>query len=174
MSNRSNNLAPEAAAWIERLDLVPHPEGGYFRRHFTSASTVATAAGSSGPCATAIYYLLSGVAVSRLHSLARQEELWMWHAGGPLTVVELLAGTPPRVRTTELGPASGVLCHAVCPGTSFGALLPPGSSWSLVSCVVTPGFDFADWRLEPAPDATVLAALTPAEVAVLDRITPPQ
>ena len=176
----AGSIAPEAADWIKRLGLMPHPEGGFFRRHYSSSATTA----EGDPCTTAIYYLLSGAAVSRLHSLARQEEMWLWHAGGNLTVVELLAGV--RVRATELGPASGVLSHTVSAGTAFGALLRPpptplagtakasrpAAAWALVTCVVSPGFDYADWQLEPAPAAEVLTALSPADAALLARLAP--
>lgn len=36
-------MHPRAAALIERLDLQPHPEGGYYRDVYRSASTVAPA-----------------------------------------------------------------------------------------------------------------------------------
>src|SRR5204863_7898439 len=70
----------------ERLDLVRHPEGGWYRE--TWRSTVAVEpAGYPGPraAATAIYFLLHPGEESRWHTV-RSDELWLWHRGGPLTI----------------------------------------------------------------------------------------
>ena len=164
--------AESATAWIARLQLAPHPEGGHFRRFWASSAESAP----GRPAATAIYYLLEAGSVSRLHSLRSSEEVWLWHAGGALTVVEVEvaaeAGGRARVRSTELGPGAGVLTHVVPAGRIFGARLPAASPWALVSCVVSPGFDFAEWRLEPLTDA-LRACLTPDEVAQLEPLVAP-
>ena len=78
-------------------------------------------------------------------------------------------GAAPRLRRTALGPGAGEeLTHVVHAGTAFGALLADGVEWALVSCVVAPGFDFAEWSLEnprdwsaglPESDAALLAKL---------------
>lgn len=166
---------PEAAAHVARLGLAGHPEGGYFSRWYTAPDAVAPAAsrgyppGAARPTATSIHYLLEGGRRSCLHRI-RGDELWFWHAGGPLVVVELL---PPRlqgagggggsgsgsvaVRRTVLGPDASrghVLTHAVPGGAYFGAFAPRSTPYALVSCVVAPGFDFADWEMHPAGELT--------------------
>ena len=73
----------------------------------------------------------------------------------PLVVVELLrdgAGVL-QLQRTGIGPdvsAGQVLVHSVAGGSLFGAYAPRDSAWALVSCVVTPGFDFADWQMQDA------------------------
>lgn len=156
---------PEAAAQVTRLGLTGHPEGGYFSRWYTSSDEVPTQQLSSRrgypidskrPVATSIHYLLEGGRRSCLHRI-RGDELWFWHGGGPLVVVELLPphlsmlDSPVTVRTTVLGPDSSkghVFTHTVPGGAYFGAYCPADTSaYALVSCVVVPGFDFTDWEM---------------------------
>ena len=164
----------DAAAWISKLRLEPHPEGGFFRRHWASRACVTTGArepGADRPCCTSIHYLLQAGSVSRLHSLRASDETWFWHAGGALTVVEVIldSGAAPQLRRTVLGPGAGEeLTHVVRAGTSFGALLADGVEWALVSCVVSPGFDFAEWSLEDP--RRYIAALPASDGALLARL----
>jgi predicted cupin superfamily sugar epimerase len=135
----------------EQLDLRPHPEGGWFRETWRSPVTV-TPAGYDGPraAATAIYFVLHPGEESRWH-VVRSAELWLWHRGGPLTL--WLGGSGERpVRDPEglmLGPdlAAGQRPQAVVPGGVWQAAVPAGGEPVLVSCVVAPGFDEADFRL---------------------------
>lgn len=105
MSVRSDGAAGptgEAARWIARLDLRPHPEGGYYRETYRAAESIAATAlparyGGARAFATAIYFLLPSGEISALHRL-RSDELWYFHAGSALTLVTLDAdGTLERV-----------------------------------------------------------------------------
>lgn len=130
-------------ATAEALDLLPHPEGGWFSQ--TWASPVCfTPAGYPGPraAATLIYFLLTPGEESRRHRV-RSDEIWLWHAGGPLT---LLAGDEIVVLGPDAG--SGQRPHHVVPGGAWQAARPAGDSEVLVSCVVAPGFDFADFEVQ--------------------------
>src|SRR5258708_39540503 len=79
----------------ERLDLVPHPEGGWFRETWRSAVSFSPE-GYDGPraTATAIYFLLHPGEQSRWHTV-RSDELWFWHSGGPLELRLGGAGEQP-------------------------------------------------------------------------------
>lgn len=130
----------EAQAWIHRLSLAPHPEGGWYRETYKSDILVETARGPR-PAGTVIYFLLAGDNVSHLHRLAA-DEIWHFYAGGPLTL-HLLAADGPR--SLNLGPAA---LQAVVPAhTWFGAWLNPGTAYALVGCTMAPGFDFDDFEL---------------------------
>ena len=140
-----------------QLDLRPHPEGGWFRETWRSTVTFAPE-GYEGTrsVATAIYFLLHPGERSRWH-VVRSDELWFWHSGGPLTLH--LSGAAPGA--TAPGPAaSDVVDIMLGPDVLAGQqpqVLVPGGTWQsaapaadepvLVSCVVAPGFDFADFRL---------------------------
>ncbi|MBP2370323.1 cupin domain-containing protein [Pseudonocardia parietis] len=155
---------PDLAA---ALDLSPHPEGGWYRRTWTSPVSVETAHGTR-PSATAILYLLD--APGRWHRV-RSAELWCRHSGeaelvlggdgdapGAETVLRLGAPAPASDTPDRSAPASGG------PGISAGPGAPalpqwevPADVWQrahplgdepvLVTCVVSPGFAFEDFEL---------------------------
>jgi hypothetical protein len=92
-------------ALAERLDLRPHPEGGWYRETFRSPVSF-TPDGYAGEraAATAIYFLLHPGERSAWHAV-RSDELWFWHAGGPLSLHLGGAGEIPSASATVvLGP----------------------------------------------------------------------
>ena len=129
----------------ERLDLVRHPEGGWYRE--TWRSTVAVEpAGYPGPraTATAIYFLLHPGEESRWHTV-RSDELWLWHGTGPLTL--RFGGTGDEPAGVTEGALDGERPQVLVPGGVWQSAVPAGDEPVLVSCVVAPGFDMADFRL---------------------------
>jgi uncharacterized protein len=134
----------------EQLDLEPHPEGGWYRETWRSAVSCAPA-GYPGTrrTATAIYFLLQPGERSRWH-VVRSDELWLWHSGGPLTL--RLGGTgdnPQDGNEVTLGShlLAGQQPQVLIPGGTWQSAEPAAGEPVLVSCVVSPGFDFADFRL---------------------------
>ena len=140
-------MRPPLAEW---LDLAPHPEGGWYRETWRSPVSFSPV-GYDGPrsAATAIYFLLHPGEQSSWH-VVRSDELWFWHSGGP---VELrLGGTgeePAPGEVVLLGGdiAAGHHPQTGVPGGVWQSAVPAGMEPVLVSCVVAPGFDFADFRL---------------------------
>lgn len=136
----------------ERLGLIPHPEGGWFRETWRSPVTV-TPPGypASRATATAIYFVLGAGEESRWHQV-RSAELWLWHEGGPLRLLRAGDGPQPASDVGEvvLGPVeAGQVPQAVVPAGVWQAARPVTAD-VLVTCVVSPGFDFADFRLAGA------------------------
>ncbi|MBF6134191.1 cupin domain-containing protein [Nocardia otitidiscaviarum] len=135
----SDDRPPLAA----ELDLLPHPEGGWYRETWRSPVEF-TPPGYGGPraSATAIYFLLLPGEKSAPHTVT-SDELWLWHRGGPLALnidgEEIILG--PDVER-------GQRPQAIVPGGVSQAARPLGDDYVLVSCVVAPGFDFADFRLD--------------------------
>lgn len=138
-------------ATADLLDLEPHPEGGWFKETWRS-DVLVRPDGYPGPrsTGTAIHFLLDAGEESRWHTV-RSTELWLWHSGGPLELETAGDGPAPAdaTHTVVLGPDLGG-------GQRFQAIVPPGV-WQrarpaadeevLVSCVVSPGFDFEDFRM---------------------------
>ncbi|HZZ49100.1 MAG TPA: cupin domain-containing protein [Pseudonocardia sp.] len=128
------SVRPELA---EQLDLEPHPEGGWYRRTWRSPVEFVPT-GYPGPraSATAIYFLLCPGERSRPH-VVRSDELWLWHRGGALRLT--------------IGEDSVVLdehCpQALVPGGVWQSCEPETDEAVLVTCVVAPGFDFADFTM---------------------------
>ena len=127
---------PRRPRTAELLDLAPHPEG------------------YPGPraAATVIYFLLAPGQESRWHRV-RSDEVWLWHAGGPLLMLDGGDGDRPSDHpgVTTVGPdlAAGQAPQHVIPGGHWQAARPVGATEVLVTCVVAPGFDFADFTLLP-------------------------
>jgi predicted cupin superfamily sugar epimerase len=147
---------------IEQLQLLPHPEGGYYRETYRSEEEMTTSGGDRRKVCTAIYYLLEGPDKSHFHRI-RSDELWFFHAGEPLEILEIREG---QLKTITLGRSllGEEMPFAVIPGnTWFAAHIKSSSAYSLVSCVVAPGFDFADFEL--AERATLIR-----EYPLLERI----
>ncbi len=163
----------EAAAWIARLGLERHPEGGWYRSIYRSSTELADdalAATHGGPRAamTVIHYLLEHPDVSRLHRLA-SDETWHFHAGRPLRIVAF--DDAGGCETTVLGPGGNHAFVAAVPaGRVFGAELVDGG-WALVSCVVAPGFDFDDFELIAADE---LGEVADECVDTVQRLTAPR
>jgi predicted cupin superfamily sugar epimerase len=134
----------------ERLDLIPHPEGGWYRQTWRApVSFTPEGYGGERSAATAIYFLLHPGERSRWH-VVRSDELWFWHGGGPLDLRLGGAGERPSgAETVLLGcdVVAGQQPQARVPGGVWQAAEPAGDQAVLVSCVVAPGFDFADFRM---------------------------
>ncbi|RRO18328.1 DUF952 domain-containing protein [Saccharopolyspora rhizosphaerae] len=131
----------------EEFDLLPHPEGGWFRRTWASRLE-AEASGGTRPTATAIYYLLPPGQRSRWHVVA-SDELWLWHRGGPLSLH--LGGTSASPTDDPdpvvLGAGAGQTPQAVVPAGTWQRASAAATVETLVTCVVSPGFDFADFEV---------------------------
>jgi predicted cupin superfamily sugar epimerase len=160
---------PSAAEWIERLDLRSHPEGGHFVESFRAAERVDVGGGFNGPRSlmTSIHYLLESDEFSAFHRL-RAPELWLFHAGDALWVHEL--GTA-GVRSHRVGPRprDGDRLTLVVPaGTWFASEVAPGGRFGLVTCVVTPGFEYEDFELAQRQR---LVAEFPSCQAWIERLT---
>lgn len=137
---------------IKRLDLVRHPEGGWYRETYRATEVIPAAAlperfaGDRSFC-TAIYFLLEKGDVSTFHRI-NSDELWHFHAGASLTIHML--SPEGEHRTLRLGAdlATGASYQAVVPaGYWFGAEVSGVGEYALVSCTVAPGFDFADFEM---------------------------
>ncbi|MCC2546237.1 cupin domain-containing protein [Hymenobacter sp. BT175] len=130
---------------IRQLDLLPHPEGGYYRETYRSESQLDTDGGIRS-VSTAIYYLLENEDKSHFHRI-KSDELWFFHQGQALDIV-VLDSPEPRVITLGSDFANGEVPQAVIPANAwFGARLRHGAGFTLVSCTVAPGFDFLDFEL---------------------------
>jgi predicted cupin superfamily sugar epimerase len=142
----------EARLWIERLGLVPHQEGGYYREIYRSPDLISPSClpprfPDFRTLATSIYYLLPGGQVSFFHRL-RSDEIWNFFLGSRLT----LAVIRPSGKLEELNLGrefeSGEVLQAVVPaGQWFGAFVAEPDSFSLAGCTLSPGFDFEDFEL---------------------------
>jgi len=137
----SENLS--ASDVVRLLDLKPHPEGGHFRETFRDARQVDGGRAAS----TAIYFLLARGERSHWHRVDAVE-IWHWHAGAPLAL-EISQGEGRIERVTLGGDlAAGERPQAVVPAHAWQAAQSLGD-WTLVGCIVAPGFEFKHFELAP-------------------------
>ena len=142
-----------ARALIERLGLAPHPEGGWYRELHRSTVAVCRDGDGERRCGlTLIAFLLEAGSCSRWHRVRGADEIWQHVAGAPLRLWRL----PPeggRSEALTLGPLGPlepepgeIRAVQVVPADWWQAARSLGD-WSLVTCSVGPGFDFADFEM---------------------------
>ncbi|MEN9013015.1 MAG: cupin domain-containing protein [Yoonia sp.] len=127
---------------IDKLDLLPHPEGGYYRQTWIAENE----GRATGTC---IYFLLKDGEASHWHHVDAVE-IWHYYAGAPLILSMASSDQGPATDHT-LGPdlAAGALPQLIVPEGHWQAAWTTGD-WTLVGCTVSPGFDFAGFTLAPA------------------------
>jgi len=129
-----------AADLIARLDLQPHPEGGWYRETWRSEAVLADGRAAG----TAILFLLEEGQRSHWHRVDA-EELWIFQAGTPL---RLLTSAEGATVETRLGADPGQAPQHLV-RTNEWQSAEADAGWTLVACVVSPGFRFEGFELAP-------------------------
>jgi len=131
---------------IQRLDLSPHPEGGWFKETWRAeAKPVGRASG------TAIYYLLEKDQRSHWHRVDATE-IWHFYAGAPLKLSLSEDSDAPIMLTLGSDISNGQRPQITVPAHCWQSAQSLGA-WTLVGCTVSPGFEFDGFELAP-PDWT--------------------
>lgn len=130
---------PSVDEIVRALDLVPHPEGGFYRETFRDPLRRDGRAVS-----TAIYYLLPAGRRSAWHRVDAAE-VWHYYAGAPL-MLSLMEGEAQQ--TLKLGNSfmEGQRPQVIVPANSWQSAWSLGE-WTLVGCTVAPGFEFSHFEL---------------------------
>lgn len=157
-------MNPRAQELIALLQLQPHPEGGWFAEVFRSLATVQPADDrGSRNALTCIYFLLEAHQMSQWHRV-RSDEVWVFLEGDALKLW-CWDGSSPAAAFNVLGPVeaqAGQRPQHTIPAGHWQAARPAAQGvlsskgYTLVACMVAPGFDFADFCLldgtDPAAD----------------------
>lgn len=131
-----------AEDFIKNLDMTAHPEGGFYKEGFASEQKI----GELRKLWTSIYFLLRDGEVSNFHRL-KSDEMWYYHAGASLTIY--MINEEGKLITEELGLdiEHGEKPQVLVPkGYIFGSAMNK-EGYSLVGCMVSPGFNFEDFEL---------------------------
>lgn len=120
---------------VERLELVRHPEGGWFRETFRDEDHHNGRAHS-----TAIYYLLPEGEVSVWHRVDATE-VWHYHAGAALELRLSTDGHTARQYRLGPDPVAGDAFQVVVPRHVWQTARSLGP-WTLAGCTVAPAFHF--------------------------------
>ena len=161
-----------AEYWIEKLDLLPHPEGGCYREVYRCSESCHACGlpvrfGADRTFSTAIYFLLQAGGFSAFHRI-KSDEIWHHYDGGDLEILVIHPdGDLQRVilgkQRAEARPMV-VVPH----GSWFAARLSPGQGYVLCGCTVAPGFDFADFEMAAR---TELVRHFPQHAGVIGQLT---
>ena len=157
-SNRIKSL-------IDTLQLTKHPEGGFYAETYRSKKRTAN---NEGVLMTSIYFLLTSENVSNFHRISN-DELWFHHEGSPIVIHTL---EDNMHKEYILGKVYNDTCrpqHLVKGNTIFGSAVLEPNSYALVSCVVSPGFEFQDFELFSYEE---LIDKFPDEAEIIQRLTP--
>jgi predicted cupin superfamily sugar epimerase len=156
------DLPREAADLIQRLELEPHAEGGWFRE--TWRGPAGPAGRSSG---SAIYYLLAAGQHSCWHRLD-VDEIWHHYRGGVVLLRCLEADGACRTLRLGAGLAADGTFQALVPaGTWFAAELEDPSGFCLAGCSTVPGFRYDGFQMGRLDD---LLAQYPGQAALIRRL----
>ena len=123
---------------IAKLDLAPHPEGGHYRQTWV-------AEGSGRPTGTCIYFLLKAGERSHWHKVDATE-IWLFHAGAPLILSTAATDAGPRADHVLTPDLSAGEPQVIVPKDHWQSARSTGD-WTLVSCTVSPGFQFDGFTL---------------------------
>ncbi len=127
---------------VETFGLAPHPEGGWFRQTWVSPVTVTLPGGRVRPTATLIYFLLPAGESSGWHRVT-SDEVWLAHSGA---VTLELGGDDQRPGALTQIVVDPSLPQVLVPAGVWQRTIPSDTD-ALVSCLVSPGFDFDDFEL---------------------------
>ena len=137
----------DAEYFIKNLNLLPHPEGGFYRQTCQSDENVSfDRFNGSRLLWTSIYFLLRDGEISHFHRL-KSDELWYFHGGSALSIYIIDTDGKLQIRQLGLNVENGEEPQILVPrNTIFGSKMnQPG--YSLVGCMVSPGFDFHDFEM---------------------------
>jgi len=142
----------KAKEYIKKLQLKPHPEGGYYKELYRAGELILpdhlpTRFKSSRTFSTSIYFLLEGKQISTFHRL-KADELWHFYDGS--TLIIYIIDESGELRKLKLGSnvEDGEMFQVQIKNNNwFGAELLDKSSYALIGCTVSPGFEFEDFEL---------------------------
>jgi len=159
---------------IKHFNLAPHPEGGYFRELYRSeeklpASTLPERYRDPRTFATSIYFLLKSGEPSLFHKL-QSNELFYFHCGSPLTAHCLHKDGEYQKHVLGKTNLHDLCFQIIIPhGTWFAAEVEELNSFSLIGCMVAPGFEFDDFEMGKRAD---LIEKYPEQRTLIERLTP--
>ena len=119
---------------IKKLNMVAHPEGGYFSESFRDDNNNVSL----------IYYLLQKNEWSHWHRLTKNETLH-FYKGDPLIIYISKDGID--YSSITIGEDDNF--HYTVESQNWFAMKSTGA-YSLIGCTVAPGFDYKDFELAPA------------------------
>lgn len=158
---------------IEKLDLKPHPEGGYFKETYRSAGEINQDSldeniNGKRNYSTCIYFLLTSNDFSAFHRI-NLDEIWHFYDGTAIRLHMISPGGDYSNSLIGNNIVNGEVPQFVVPaGFWFAAEVVLKNSFALTGCTVSPGFSFEDFEL---PKRKELVELFPNLEEVITKLT---
>ncbi|MBE9195069.1 cupin domain-containing protein [Synechocystis sp. LEGE 06083] len=155
--------------WVEKLALLPHPEGGFYKETYRSP-VQGNFHGFDGDrnVVTGIYFLLTKDNFSAFHRI-KSDEMWHFYAGDSLEIYWFSPQGELAVINLGLDLEKGEAPQAVVPRDCwFASRVKQGGDYALVGCTVAPGFDFQDFELANRED---LLNIYPRSAEIINQLT---
>ncbi len=158
---------------VENLELLPHPEGGFYKEVYRSKKVIAKDAlpdnfsGNRNYC-TSIYFLLTSENFSAFHRI-KQDEIWHFYGGSSLSVHVIDEDGNYAEHKVGMNFSAGEQPQLVVPaGCWFASSVAKKDSYAFVGCTVAPGFDFDDFELAARSELT---EEYPQHSSIIHRLT---
>ncbi len=162
-------MVREVNYWVEKLGLLPHPEGGFYKETYRS-KVQGSFNGFNGDrnVTTGIYFLLTQGNFSAFHRI-KSDEIWHFYDGDALEIYWFSPQGDLNTIYLGLDGDKGQLPQAVVPAHCwFASRVVEGGDYALVGCTVAPGFDFQDFELAHRND---LVATYPEHTEIITQLT---
>ena len=157
---------------IQKYNLEPHPEGGWYKQTYKSSEQIPGNAlperfGANRTLSTAIYFLLEKENFSAFHRI-KSDECWHFYAGDPLVIYVIDHNEELKIISLGNDLEKGQAFQYVVPANCWFASRPaPGSEYCFVGCTVAPGFEFEDFELANAAE---LSAIYPEHKKIIEQL----
>ncbi|MGL1888276.1 MAG: cupin domain-containing protein [Reichenbachiella sp.] len=154
--------------WVAKLDLLPHPEGGFYKETYRSNKLyMRDGDGATRNVSTGIYFLLNEGGFSAFHRI-KSDEMWHFHDGGGLNIHVIHPDGRYELMQLGLDLEKGQLPQLIVPAHAwFASENIQKDSFTLVGCTVAPGFDFRDFELASQEE---LIRLVPSQEELIERL----
>jgi len=163
----------EAEKISNKLQMQPHPEGGYFKETYRSKgiinkSNLGNEFSGKRNYSTAIYFLLPSGTFSAFHKI-KQDEIWHFYKGSPIKLhiisekgdyTNIIIGN-----NLEYSQSPQFIVKA---NDWFAAEVIEDDTYSLLGCTVSPGFDFNDFELA---ERATLTSKFPQHISIITKLT---
>ena len=152
-----------AQYYIDKLNMTPHVEGGYFKESVVSEDLFR----EDKRLFSSIYFLLETGEVSNFHRLT-SDEMWYYHDGQALTIYMITPDGELITKQLGLDIEKGEVPQVLVPkGHIFGSSMN-NDGFALVGCMVAPQFTFDEFELF---DRKKLLNLYPNYEEIIKKLT---
>ena len=146
-------MNPKTEAIKNAYQMLPHPEGGFYKETYRSNLLLSGESLQNGingirSCSTAILFLLVENSFSAFHRI-KSDEVWHFYDGDPVDIHVIEPNGEYQLISLGKNALKNEVFQAVVPAGAWFASKSAGE-YSLVGCTVAPGFDFADFELAKA------------------------